>query len=102
MIIDPVAADEIIKYIVFAVFLGVIYFIIAYHLRWNWRATLAGKIIMGTSACLMASSILSAVGEQWPRWEYRPLLRVAGWSFMLVIVLIMCVSMMNIKKPPKR
>lgn len=91
--------DTIIKFIICGVFVGVVVFMTTYHIRWRWSQNVGGWLIMGMASCLLSSAILSEVGSFWPEWRYRPYLRIAGWGFIFIIVLIASVSMLLIKRP---
>lgn len=96
--------ETIIRVTIFAVLVGSLYYLTVYHWRWKWYGSGGGRIMFGMGFGLFIASALSTVGETWPDWHYRPILRLIGWLCILLIVLTAGVAITVIKRPsvPRR
>jgi hypothetical protein len=91
--------DLVLKGVIIAVSVGTVYSMLVYHIRFQWKHSRAGRIMMVIGSCLAISGALSVIGSFFPNAPWRPYTRTVGWSFILVMVVIWAVSVTIIKKP---
>ena len=77
-----------------------IYFITLYVKKWNWYATIAGRVIMGMAFCIFLIACIGIVGVTWPYWTGNMYLAIVAWGLILTIITTASVAMTVIRKPP--